>query len=176
MGSPRLNLSFNGVACPEARVLRVVQGLLRDNPALASISTKVRAWEGDDQGAGLPVDDVEPAPADLPLIKLRPASNMARWETENQHRAAFAIDVMVYVPGTHANDLLNFWHAIRLAILPPSGTPERIAAEALFLPITQLINHRPGFTQQPATVTLIGEAKYAQKATGSIVFGLLIDT
>jgi hypothetical protein len=175
VAAPRLPLSFGGVACPEARVLRALQSVLATDPLLQSVSLKIHAWEDERSALDEPLDADPPNPTtDLPLLRMAPTSNPGRWETEGQHRSTFSVDLTLYVAGTHADDTLNLWHAVRLAFYPQDEA-RRAAVAAIFAPIGEL-KPNPEFTRQPAAVVAFGEAKYGTRSTGTITAQVYVNT
>jgi hypothetical protein len=175
MANPSLTqLNVPGLVAPETRVFRAIQSVLAADPTLQSVALKIHAWEDERSALDEPLDTPPPAPADLPLLRMAPASNPARWETEGQHRGTFSVDLTLYVAGTHADDSMNLWHAIRTALYPQDEV-RRAAVEATFAPIGAMLP-RPEFTRQPATVVGVGESAYAIKSSGTITAQVYVNT
>jgi hypothetical protein len=169
MANPSLTqLNVPGLVAPETRVFRAIQSVLVADPTLQSVELKIRAWEGDVAADGRPADLVEAdlVEADLPLLKLAPAANPAKWEGKGQYKGTFKVDMTLYTLGSHADDAMNTWHAIRTALYP-EDEGRAAAVDALLKPIGVFLP-RPDFDRQPATIVPIAGGLFAIKSVGTI--------
>jgi hypothetical protein len=108
LASPKLKLP--NVA--EQLAFRCVDQILRSDPILQTTVKAWRSWRGD------PEDILDPTFATCPYLRISPAPGTSRWETEQQHRMPINISIQAAVAGSDADQLMNFWGAIRGALYP----------------------------------------------------------
>lgn len=101
----------------ETVAFRAFEGVLRTDPTLARVVKTWSSWRGE------PADLLKPCPALCPIVQLAPRPAGASWSAEGLHREPLYVAVYLAVAGLDADELLNFWAAIRRAVFP--ADPER---------------------------------------------------
>jgi hypothetical protein len=110
--SPQLALPTGA----ETAAFRAVETVLKSDITLGRVVKAWRTWTGD-------INDIlAPTFATCPYIQLSPAPAAGRWETEQQTRSPMVINITVATAGSDANQILNFWGAIRSALYPSDMT------------------------------------------------------
>lgn len=98
--------------CPESRAFRAVEAILREDPALVAAGVRFRTWDGDQ------ADAMAPSGAQCPMLRLSPEINRPDTPlTMGKSHAHFAVKVEVFAAGTIAEDIVNFWAAVRDAMV-----------------------------------------------------------
>lgn len=127
---------------PEILAFRAVEAILREDPVLAGRVKSFRTWDGT-QMDGVPI-----ASGECPAMRLSPeilAADSA--VTLGKSRAHFGVKVEVFVAGKMAEDIVNFWAAVRAAMVRTKqfrGTTIQCFLEKQ-VGITRSLVTQPGF-------------------------------
>jgi hypothetical protein len=97
---------------PEIRAFRAVEAILREDPTLLAAGASIRSWDGDES------DSQAIASGMCPILRISPeVVQPDRPLTQMQATAHLSIRAEIYVAGTIAEDLVNFWAAVRGAMV-----------------------------------------------------------
>jgi hypothetical protein len=108
LASPKLALPN----AAEQLAFRCVDQILRSDPVLSGLKVSFRSW------TGAPEDILDPTFATCPYLRISPKSGQSKWATEQQHQVDLVIGIQVAVAGSDADQLFNFWGAVRTALFP----------------------------------------------------------
>jgi hypothetical protein len=95
----------------EVLAFRAVEAVLREDPGLIEAGVSFRTWNGDQ------VDGVPISSGQCPMIRLSPVAKPSSPSTLGRNVANAGIKVELYVAGLIAEDILNFWAAVRAALV-----------------------------------------------------------
>jgi hypothetical protein len=109
-----------------------------------------------------------------PFLKVSPFPTESFWITEGQHFGPLMLRVQCAVVGTRAREILNFWNAVRTAILPVAGSTQNavvvpaLTAAGVTKPTVQMSAYGWVGTGEDGVNMLV--------ADGTVKFGLYIPT
>lgn len=93
------------------RAFRGVEDVLKEDPGLLAGGANIRSWDGSQ------ADFAEVASGHCPLIRIAPQVLPNQPITQAKSMARFAVKVELYVAGSIAEDIVNFWDAIEAAMV-----------------------------------------------------------
>lgn len=99
---------------PRCKVFREVCSILRADPVIARTIRKgaFRCWEG------APNDSVKFTIEHAPAIRLTPTTGPDDFATPDSMKGALLVNCEILVSGNNADDLLNLWWAVCMALYP----------------------------------------------------------
>lgn len=97
--------------CREAAAFRAVEDILREDPVMAARDVRFRTFDGQR------MDGMKPSFNQGPIVTLTPRVLPSVISTRLINTAQLAINLRVEVPGMVAEDIFNFWGAIRSAMV-----------------------------------------------------------
>jgi hypothetical protein len=107
-------MAFRSTDFPTGREMgafRAVEEILREDPVLAP---RVRTWS---TWRGEQVDTMPLVPAMCPYLQMSPVMFPDEPMGEGAHKANFGIRMRLAVDGVVAEDIVNFWSAVRGAVV-----------------------------------------------------------
>lgn len=97
---------------PEMRAFRAVEAILREDPGLIEGNVRFRTWNGDQ------MDGQKPSSGQCPMLRISPEiTGEDSPLTQTKSVSHFAIKVEIFASGLIANDIINFWAAVRAAMV-----------------------------------------------------------
>lgn len=97
---------------PEMKAFRAVEAILREDPGLLAGGVRFRTYNGDQ------MDGQAPSSGQCPLLRMSP--EVTRDDsplTQAKSVAHFSIKVEIFAAGLIAEDVVNFWAAVRAAMV-----------------------------------------------------------
>jgi hypothetical protein len=101
---------------PRTKVFRAICAILQHDPVLSSVikPENFRAWSGKGQ------DNMVFEYSNCPAIRITPANGPEQFQFPSAMVGALYLNVNMIIPGSDADDQLNLWWAIELALYPKS--------------------------------------------------------
>lgn len=100
----------------EAKAYRGVVAILRNDPVLQPLVKTFLAQLDTHE------ELLDPTYQLCPYLRIDPAPMSSNWITEGQHKSDMVLDVTLSTQGLDVVSLMNFWTAIRHALLPQTPT------------------------------------------------------
>ena len=151
---------------PETIAVRAVVAILKTDPTLSRLNIQWQTWEND------PTDEVDPTVTQLPYIQLTPAPGRSGWAEEAYHYADITITITIATAGTHRDDMLNLWGAVRMALWPAPGTPRRDYVNSLMVPLV----FNGELNRQPFAIQMNDSGTKMLVASGALYLKLDVKT
>ncbi len=117
-----------GPDSPETKAFRAVEQVLRTDPQLKKIGVNFNTLTDD------PGDVVDPSISQMPYLSLAPYAGGTGWYSEAEHESNVGVEIRLYVEGTHADDIMNFWAWVRGALFPQDPA-RRAVVDGLMSPL-----------------------------------------
>jgi hypothetical protein len=155
-------------AGPETASFRAFERVLKDDPILGPAVKTWVTWTGSND------DLLEPTFSSCPYLRLSPYPTSSDWVSEGQHKMPLTVNIQAAVAGTRADNLLNLWNAVRLALFPQSSVAAAEAvrtvlqAAGVSKPTLRISAYAVGIDEKSGCRLLI--------ADGTIEFNMLIST
>jgi hypothetical protein len=153
---------------PETIAFDAILKVFKNDPVLERLVRTLVIWDGSI------TDTSEPAVSMCPFLKVSPFPTESFWITEGQHFGPLMLRVQCAVVGTRAREILNFWNAVRTAILPVAGSTQNavvvpaLTAAGVTKPTVQMSAYGWVGTGEDGVNMLV--------ADGTVKFGLYIPT
>lgn len=151
--------------CPEAKAMNAIVAILKTDPSLSRVDIQWQTWEND------PTDEVNPTISRMPYIQLTPDKGSSKWVEESQHKADMTILIGLVVEGTHRNDIINLWGAIRGALFPQEATRKN-HVQTLMSPLVA----NGELVSQPFSFTMNDSGTKTLSASGSLYLKIYVNT
>jgi hypothetical protein len=152
----------------ETIAYRSIDSILRNDTLLKRVIKTYVTWDGSK------LDGQEPTASMCPYLMIVPSSRPSGWQTEGQHAEPMQVGIYAAIVGSDANQIMNLWGAIRLALFPRDlAAQDAIRVKVTDAGITQGEITMPAYTVK---VDTNGESGTIMAATGTLELYLLINT